>query len=208
MYDEDGGAALGTDSWGKRGLARGGGVAYGVLIENMRQFLDTLAAARPEEADIEALAADLQRWSERLAPAAVGEDEQIFGHRSDLPGRGTTILPPFVLRESDENSVRGTFTCGRYFLGGGGAVHGGVLPMLFDDVLGSLAHAGGRSRARTAYLHVEYRAITPLDTELELRGWFEKESGRKRLMRGEVRHGDTVCVEIEALFVALRPGQP
>jgi hypothetical protein len=177
------------------------------MIGQLRGFLDTLAAARPDEAAVLALAADLKGWSEKLAPTAVDEEDQIFGHRSDLPGRGTTMMPAFVLTESDEHSIRGTFTCGRYFLGAAGAVHGGVLPMLFDDVLGSLAHAGGRSRARTAYLRIEYRAVTPLDAPLELRGWFEKEAGRKRLMRGEVRHGDTLCVEAEALFVALREGQ-
>ena len=34
------------------------------------------------------------------------------------------------------------------------------------------------------------------------------EQGRKRLLRGTLRHGDTLCAEVEGLFVVLLPGQP
>ena len=33
-------------------------------------------------------------------------------------------------------------------------------------------------------------------------------TGRKRVLRGTLRDGDTVCADAESLFVALRPGQP
>jgi hypothetical protein len=37
---------------------------------------------------------------------------------------------------------------------------------------------------------------------------YEREEGRKRFLTGWVRDGDVLVAEAEALFVALRPGQP
>jgi acyl-coenzyme A thioesterase PaaI-like protein len=182
----------------------GGGQAYAAMIETLRDFLDKVAAANPDKATLDALNGDLQSWSRKLAPLAVGEREQ---NRLDLVGRAKTMSPAFSV-DGDTQALRGTVTFGRYFLGGGGAVHGGAIPLVFDDLMGRLANSGQRSRSRTAYLNTNYRSITPIGVELALSAWFVSESGRKRLLRGEIWHGDTLCAEAEGLFVALRPGQP
>jgi acyl-coenzyme A thioesterase PaaI-like protein len=206
--DEVGGFPL-IGGWRDTGLPDpGGGAEYGAMIEALRDFLDKVAAARPDGATIEALGSDLAAWSHRLAPLAVAEREQIFAQRHDLPGRGQTMSPKLTIVEGDRNAVRGKVTFGRYFLGGGGAVHGGAIPLLFDEVMGRLANSGGRSRARTAYLNVDFRAITPIEAELSVSARHVREEGRKRLLRGELRHGGTLCAEAEGLFVALKPGQP
>ena len=182
-----------------------GGPEYARMIEAMRSFLDTVAGAKPDTGTINRLTGDLRRWEAELAQAQVSEREQLFGRRPDLPGRGQTMLPAFVVAESGDNGIRGSVTFGRYFLGGGGAAHGGAITLLFDDVLGRVANTGGRRPARTAYLNVDYRAVTPLDTELTLTGAFVKEEGRKRFVRGELRNGETLCAEAEALFIELLP---
>lgn len=71
-----------------------------------------------------------------------------------------------------------------------------------------LATSGGRSFGRAAYTHVDFRSVTPVGRELTLRAWFESEIGRKRVLRGELRDGNVLCVEAEGLVVELRPGQP
>jgi hypothetical protein len=73
--------------------------------------------------------------------------------------------------------------------------------------MGRLANTG-RPPSRTAFLHVNYRTITPIETRLSIEAHFESEEGRKRILRGVIRDGDTVCADAEGLFVALRPGQP
>jgi acyl-coenzyme A thioesterase PaaI-like protein len=186
----------------------GGGIEYGDMIAALRTFLDDVAAAASDTATIVELTESLQNWTARLAPAAVPEGRQIFARRLDLPGRGQTMSPNFIPTAGDDQSVAGTVTFGRYFLGGGGAVHGGAIPLLFDEVLGRLSIAGGRPACRTAYLHTDYRSITPIGKELTVRGWFVSEEGRKRILRAELRHGDTLCAEAEGLFVELRPDQP
>jgi acyl-coenzyme A thioesterase PaaI-like protein len=196
-------------TWQESGLRdRGGGPEYGRMIVALRAFLDAVAAASPETSTITALAEDLESWTGKLASTAVGERRQIFAHRLDLPGRGQTMSPNFIVSEGDSESVCGTVTFGRYFLGGGGAVHGGAIPLLFDEVLGRLSNSAGRPPSRTAYLHTDYRSITPVGVELDVRAWFVSEQGRKRVLRSELRHGDTLCAEAEGLFVVLRPDQP
>lgn len=181
---------------------------YGRMIDGLREFLDRVAAARPDDNSLAALEHDLARWSNRLAPMAVPELDQLFAHCRRLPGRGQTMAPMLVVEQEDGQAMRGHVTFGRYFLGGNGAAHGGAVALLFDEILGRLANAGGRARSRTAFLHVDYRSITPIERQLSVHGWFEREEGRKRILRAELRDGDTLCAEAEGLFVRLNPGQP
>jgi hypothetical protein len=185
-----------------------GGAEYGEMIAGLRHFLDAVAAAAPDTATTAALTRDLESWTDRLADSAVPERSQIFARRLDLPGRGQTMSPNFIPVAGDHESVAGTVTFGRYFLGGGGAGHGGAIPLLFDEVLGRLSISGGRAACRTAYLRTDYRSITPVAEELAVRGWFVSEQGRKRILRADLTHGDTLCAEAEGLFVVLRPDQP
>jgi acyl-coenzyme A thioesterase PaaI-like protein len=186
----------------------GGGAEYGEMIAALRDFLDHVAAAAPDAATTVALKQDLNGWADRLAQSAVPERRQIFARRLDLPGRGQTMSPNFIPIAGDHEKVEGTVTFGRYFLGGGGAVHGGAIPLLFDEVLGRLASSGDRAPARTAYLHTDFRSITPVGEELAVRAWFVSEQGRKRILRAQLTHGDTLCAEAEGLFIELRPDQP
>jgi acyl-coenzyme A thioesterase PaaI-like protein len=186
----------------------GGGAEYGDMIIALRDFLDDVAAAAPDPATTLALTADLKAWADRLTGAAVDERRQIFARRLDLPGRGQTMSPNFIPIAGDHHIVNGKVTFGRYFLGGGGAVHGGAIPLLFDEVLGRLANSGDRAPSRTAYLHTDFRSITPVGRELTVRAWFVSEQGRKRILRATLSHGDTLCAEAEGLFIALRPDQP
>ncbi len=178
------------------------------MIEALRVLQDRVTAAAPPPdlvAHVTAAAADL---SARLAAHAVDESRQVVGHVPGVPGRGDILTPVLVADSEDGQRITGRARFGRYYLGGNGAVHGGAIPLLFDDLMGRLAHTGGRRPARTAYLHVDYRSITPIERELRVAVWFESEQGRKRLLRGTLHHGDTLCVEASGLFVELRPGQP
>lgn len=183
------------------------GDPYAVMIANLRSFLDHVAAAKPDDIAVTKLGFDLAAWRDKLAPMAVAERDQVFAHRFELPGRGQTMGPPFVVKDADPERVTGTVRYGRYFLGGNGAVHGGAIPLLFDEVFGRLVN-GHRTPSRTAYLKTDYRAVTPVGPELDVHVWVERIEDRKRYVRGELKHGDTLCAEAEGLFVELRPGQP
>lgn len=184
------------------------GAVYAGMIDNLRSFLDQLAAARPDPQSIEALSADLRCWAGRLAPMEAAERDRLFGRCTDVPGRAQTMAPRVVVAGVTDDAVTASVFFGPYFLGGNGAAHGGAIPLVFDEVMGRLANSAGRPAQRTAFLHTDFRSITPIGRPLELRAWLVREEGRKRWIRGELHDADTLCAEAEGLFVALRPGQP
>ncbi|WP_232016859.1 PaaI family thioesterase [Gordonia insulae] len=181
---------------------------YGDMIENLGDFLDRLAEAKPDPELLESLSAVLGSWARKLEPLGVRERDRVFGRRTDIPGRGQTMSPTIVVTESDGDSVSGTVRFGPYFLGGNNAAHGGTIPLMFDEILGRLANSGGRPPQRTAYLHTDFRSITPIARTLQLRAWLVSEEGRKRILKATLHDGDILCAEAEGLFVALRPDQP
>jgi hypothetical protein len=198
-----------ADPWFNRPLNTSfGGPAYAGFLESFRDLLDTVAAANPPEEIWERARQVCRDLTEELEPWWAPERNQPSGSRIDLPGRGDPFLLPFVPLESTDTFVRGKVVFRRLHLGGGGAAHGGTLPLLFDEVLGRLSNSGDRPTARTAYLKVNYRHITPLNTELDVEARLEREDGRKRWIRGRLALGDTLLADAEGLFIQLRPGQP
>ena len=197
------------DPWRNRvAVADRGGAGYAELITSTRAYLDALAAANIDSDGAARLAEQLQHITSELQRWAADEDAAPIGTRLDLPGRGHPLLLPFVADEWTESAVRGRVVFGRFHLGGNGAAHGGTLPLLFDEVLGRLNSGGGRTVGRTAYLHVNYRHITPIGRELHLEATLDRTEGRKRFITGRLRDGDTVVADAEGLFVELLPGQP
>lgn len=183
------------------------GDAVVTAVEAFRGLQDALASAGATDPAVWAeLTVRLEGARELLAAYAVEEERRVVGRWPRVPGRGQALVPPVVLDERDRDAVRGRVVFSEHYLGRNRAVHGGTLPLVFDEVLGSLANEG-RSPARTAYLHLEYRALTPVGVELVLTGRIEREEGRKRFVRGELWDGDTLCAEATGLFVALRAGQ-
>jgi acyl-coenzyme A thioesterase PaaI-like protein len=197
------------DPWRNRvAISDRGGPGYADLITSTRAYLDALAAANIGSDDAARLAEQVRRITSELQQWSADEDAAPIGTRLDLPGRGHPLLLPFVVDEWTESAVRGRVVFGRFHLGGNGAAHGGTLPLLFDEVLGRLNSGGGRTVGRTAYLHVNYRHITPIGRELELEATLDRIEGRKRFVTGRLRDGDTVVADAEGLFVELLPGQP
>jgi acyl-coenzyme A thioesterase PaaI-like protein len=184
------------------------GRPFAELIAQLRRVQTLANSIRPPREEAEAVTERLREVAGLLEPWVVPEQRALAGKRRDLPGRGHSLLVPFVADEQDDSSIAGRLVFDRFYLGGNGAAHGGALPLLFDEVLGMLGNSGGRTRARTAYLHVNYRAITPVDRELVLRAAIEREDGRKRFVTATLHDGEHLVADAEGLFVELRPGQP
>ncbi|HKE72726.1 MAG TPA: hotdog domain-containing protein [Acidimicrobiales bacterium] len=197
------------DPWQNRAVDHPlGSEAFGQLVVAMRDVQDLLASTDPPEEVVVAARDTLRELADRLAPWVAEERRAPAGKRPDDPGRAHPFLPPFVPEERTDTVLRGRVRFGRFYLGGNGAAHGGAIPLLFDEVLGVFQNGAGRPVARTAYLHVNYRAITPIETDLTVEATLEREEGRKRWATGRLLHGDRVVADAEGLFVQLLPGQP
>jgi acyl-coenzyme A thioesterase PaaI-like protein len=202
-------ASSNADPWSNRvPVVDYGGPEYGSFLAHFRDLQDAVSQANPPVSEWAHMDGDVQRLVDRLRLWPAAEREQPAGTRMDLPGRGHPFLLPFVPSESTDNVVRGRVIFRRFHLGGNGAAHGGALPLLFDEILGRLANSGGRPTARTAYLTVNYRHITPIDVELHVDATFDRQDGRKRWVSGRLMDGDTIVADAEGLFVQLLPTQP
>jgi acyl-coenzyme A thioesterase PaaI-like protein len=190
----------------------GGGPDYGRFIEAVRTLQDHARAADAPD-DVITKAADLLEDVNRLLkPFDADEWHSPSGRRMDLPNRGSILSVPVDLDVVDDERgrrVEGTAIFRRFHLGRNGAVHGGSLAHLFDSLLGFTAFKLSESKKqRTAYLHVNYRRIAPIDRRLRVESASERIQGRKIFVAGRLLDGDDVLCEAEALFVMLKPGQP
>ena len=191
------------------------GPGFGRFVAAMRRLQDLAVSADPgqDAEDVWDDAADhAAALVEVLAPFQAEEGKAPAGRTPDLPGMGSLLLPPWTLTRYDPDGVEMTGYFSRFHVGGNMAVHGGVLPLLFDHMFGMISHAAGRPISRTAFLHVDYRKITPIDTKLLVRGRVTGTEGRKAFVSAELvdtrGFSETVLAEGNGLMVRLLPGQP
>ncbi|OBF12999.1 PaaI family thioesterase [Mycobacterium sp. ACS4331] len=185
------------------------GPGFGRFVTAMRRLQDLAVSANPS-ADTWTDAADrVEALVSELAPFEAAEGVGPANRVPDLPGAGSLLAPPWVVDKFEPDEVRLRVTFSRYHVGGNYAVHGGVLPMLFDSLFGMVIHAAGRPISRTGFLHVDYRRVTPIDVELHARGWIREAQGRKAFVNAELRNSDDeLLAEAHGLMIRLLAGQP
>ncbi|MBB2773153.1 UNVERIFIED_ORG: hypothetical protein GGE11_004087 [Mycolicibacterium obuense] len=185
-----------------------GGPHFADLVEQLRRVQDGFVGARLPSKTGAVVLEQLSDIADTLAAHQVAPLDAPAGARLDLPGRGHPFLPPHVVDEWTETRVRAHVTFARYHLGGNGAATGGAHAVLFNEILGRLSAGGGRPLSRTAYVHVNYRSVTPIGRRLEIEATLDRIDGRKRFVSGRLLDGTVTVADAEGLFVELLPGQP
>jgi acyl-coenzyme A thioesterase PaaI-like protein len=185
------------------------GPGFGRFVAAMRALQDLAVSADPGDDVWDDAAERAAALVEVLGPFQAEEGKAPAGRTPDVPGMGSLLLPPWTLTRYAPDGVEMTGYFSRFHVGGNHAVHGGVLPLLFDHMFGMISHAAGRPISRTAFLHVDYRKVTPIDTPLLVRGRLTSAEGRKAFVSAEMVFGDdAVLAEANGLMVRLLPGQP
>jgi acyl-coenzyme A thioesterase PaaI-like protein len=185
------------------------------LADAIRRATETLVSVDLPIDEVVRAADDLEAVVERFEALPAAEPEgageiataphAAFFDRSPILGRANPIAPPLVM-ESTEERIVATANFGWAYEGPPGCVHGGWIAASFDEVLGaaqSLSGTGGM----TAFLHVDYRSPTPLHSEVRFEGYLDRREGRKVFTNGRLLHGDVLCAEAEALFIAFDAGR-
>jgi acyl-coenzyme A thioesterase PaaI-like protein len=185
------------------------GPGFGPFLTAMRRLQDLAVSADPDGDTWVEAAARAEALVALLEPFDAAEGVGPAGRVPDLPGGGSLLMAPFVVSKFEPDVVELTVQFSRFHVGGNNAVHGGVLPLLFDSVFGMVIHAAGRPISRTGFLHVDYRKVTPIDTQLTARGWIRETEGRKAFVNAELRDpDDALLAEANGLMIRLLPGQP
>ncbi|MGV1087129.1 MAG: PaaI family thioesterase [Mycobacterium sp.] len=180
---------------------------FGRFVTAMRRAQDLAVSA--DVTDWNAAADRVEDLIGFLAPGEVAGGLGPAGRVASLPGAGSILMPPWQIRRFDSEGVEVGVQFSRFHVGGNNAVHGGVVAMMFDVMCGIIIHSIGRPISRTAFLHVDYRNVTPIDVALTVRGWSSKVEGRKTFVNAELTGPDgTLLAEANGLMVQLLPGQP
>jgi acyl-coenzyme A thioesterase PaaI-like protein len=182
---------------------------YGPFTQAVRELVDAgirstapAAEIRRAQAEIEAITARL-RTSQLPGPYGVRFRPDGRGRAWGNPvvGLRNAVAPPLVITP-DDRGVRSDFHLGAAYEGPPGSVHGGVLALVLDQVLGEAAGAGGKP-GMTATLSLTYRQRTPLG-DLRTSAWIDRVDGIKTWARGEILGPEGVTVEAEGLFILPR----
>ena len=185
------------------------------LAEELRRIIARLAVVRPPAEQLERAAEAAAAFADQLGelPERTRSWEIIeagllprdFVAFSPVSGRSNPLSPPVQLRvvpgqddAAGKHRIEGEVTFGPQYEGPPGHVHGGWLAAMFDELLGFAQLSPGF----TAYLHVNYRKPTPLNTTLSLQAWVDSIEGRKRIVRGECFVDDVMVADAEGLFIA------
>lgn len=181
----------------------------GEFVAALRRLQDLTVSTNPDPALWASAARLVEDACALIECHQAPETEAPGGRVLELPGLGHPLLPPWTVKESGPDGVtmEGHFT--RSHVGGNNAVHGGMIPLFYDWLFGMVVSTADIPPTRTGYLHVDYRAITPIDQPLVAHGRISHEEGRKVFIAATMTSADgTLLSEASGLMVRLLPHQP
>ncbi len=181
----------------------------GRFVTALRQLQDLTVSTNPGSSRWADAAAHLESACALLDGHQVPETDVVAGRVLSIPGLAHPLMPPWTVTTSDSDgvSMAGHFTDSH--VGGNRAVHGGMIPLLYDWLFGMTVTAANIRPTRTAFLHVDYRKITPIDEPLAARGAITGIDGRKVFIEATMTSADgAVLSEASGLMVRLLPHQP
>jgi acyl-coenzyme A thioesterase PaaI-like protein len=184
------------------------------LADQLRRIASAMVALPIADDDITAATAAVKDVADELEagagpgrrlraqPDPVGEPQEFFP-ASPVIGFANPVAPPVVV-EAVDGELRGTANFDYQYEGPPTCVHGGVIAMVFDEMLGAANIVAG-SPGMTGTLTITYRKPTPLRTPLRLEARFLNRDGRKIRTYGAIFNGDTLTAEAEGIFIELVP---
>lgn len=185
---------------------------YGPFTDAVRDLVDATIRTTVDDEEIRAVRAEVEALTARLRMRQLPAS---YGVRLGANGRGrpwgnsvvglrNPIAPP--LRTEHHPSADGRVSCdfhlGAAYEGPPTLVHGGVLALVLDQMLGESAGAGGRP-GMTGTLTLVYRRGTPLG-DLHSEAWIDRVDGIKTWSKGHIIGPDGVTVEAEGIFILPR----
>ncbi|WP_460851311.1 PaaI family thioesterase [Nocardioides montaniterrae] len=190
-------------------VARQAGL-YGPLAQAVRELVDASLRTTVDGDEILDATADIEAVTTRLRKEQI---DGAFGVRYSPEGRGrawgnaviglrNAVAPPLVVTCDAAGRAISDFHLGAAYEGPPGLVHGGVVSLVLDQMLGQAAGAGGRP-GMTATLTISYRQGTPLG-DLRAEAWIDRCDGIKTWAKGHLIGPDGITAEAEGLFILPR----
>jgi hypothetical protein len=123
------------------------GPGFARFLTAMRRAQDLAVSADPDTDTWEQAADRAEELVKLLGPFEAPEGVGPANRVPSLPGAGSLLMPPYRVLKFGPDGVELSVQFSRFSVGGNYAVHGGVLPLLFDSAL-RLGVRHGHSRGR------------------------------------------------------------
>ena len=185
------------------------------IAEAVRTLIDAVMTTEAPNETLLAVAEEAERLAARLdgrrspGPGYRPRNHGDYLPRSPVVGQASPLAPriewdhsPTALDGRPGIEAHGVF--GAPYEGPPGHVHGGMIALAFDEVLG-IANIAAEHPGMTARLTIHYRQPTPLFHELHFRAGLDRVEGRRIMSRAELWDGEILTAEAEGLFVQPRP---
>lgn len=177
------------------------------LVEQVRR-IRALTTGGIFDTDLGPLTARLREVADELEAASASPEhrqEVSWRERRYVPncpmiGRSNLLAPPIAFERTDDGTMRGEVTLGLEYQGPPACVHGGIVALMFDAVLGRANHHAGTT-GMTMYLDLDYRSPTPILEPIVITGRQVRVEGRKIWAQGAIHAGDRLCATAEGMFV-------
>ncbi len=193
-------------------------------VDATRRFITALRTADAPVEVLERVAALVDEASDLLAPhhvdATPGQtglrtaragatqfetaDPGRFFPYSPVVGPLNPIAPPLTFTFDGER-LRGNGVLPAAYVGPPGMVHGGVVALVIDELLGAVNVCLGLG-AFTGTLTIRYERPTPIETDLEVESWVDRTEGRKVFTVGTISAGGIVTARAEGIFIRVDAG--
>jgi acyl-coenzyme A thioesterase PaaI-like protein len=177
-----------------------------VLAGAQRLIDDARAALDPHRHTGQIAQGALNGEGVRLRDVLTGSPNQFFPY-SPIVGPLNPIAPPVRMWADSARHVHGEVVLDAPYVGPPGLVHGGVLALIFDELLGAAAVIND-CPGFTGTLTVKYLRGTPVRTPLTMEASVERVEGRKTFVTGEIRNGAAVTAVATGIFISTETQLP
>lgn len=182
---------------------------FGPFTDAVRELVDVTIRTEVDAEEIQAAQVEIetivQRLRKKQIDGAYGVRFRADGSRgrnwgNAVMGLRNAIAPPLDIRTDGSGRAWSDFHLGAAYEGPPGLVHGGVISLLLDQVLGHAVSTSGRP-GMTGTLTIVYRQGTPLG-ELRCEAWVDHREGFKTFGKGRMLNADgDVTAEAEGIFI-------
>ena len=179
---------------------------YGPLAQAVRRLIDAgirtgadEETIRDAQSAIEAVADKLEvTVSKGMQRLAVDGRPVVWGN--PVTGWRNAIAPPLVMHEEPDGLWWSEFDLGEAYQGPPGWVHGGMLALVLDQILGEAASDGLSKPMFTGTITMRYLRGTSLGP-LRAEAAIERTDGYKTFVSGHISDADGKTVEAEGIWI-------
>ena len=181
---------------------------YTPLTQAVRRLIDAGIRTGADDATIREAQIAIEAVAQKLEGTVGDERVQVRQAVDGRPvvwgnpvtGFRNAIAPPLIMCEEPEGLWWSEFELGDAYQGPPGWVHGGVLALVLDQILGEAASEGLSKPLFTGTITLRYLRGTPLGP-LRAEAAIERTDGIKTFVSGHMSDAEGKTVEAEGIFI-------